>query len=295
MDWKLAHRIAGMAAVQAHRDLEIDRTAYVPVHHALGAAGVVGMAQPMDRLFGVYYAPADSGPATLLNSRLDVITQRHTAAHELGHHRQGHSTAADNDLDRSATWGDGSWPDHEKVAEAFASWFLLPRPAVLAAVQRVAAGRPLQPTHAYLVGRALGTSYAGTVRHLHSLRLIPRGLADEWAAIPPSKLKRMLTGGRSVAGNAHVHVVMPSTVDQIFHVDAGDVLVLYIPGAQFDPSPALAPWTDFDEAGHAPAMTVTSELTATCKVTIEVPATNESHGLHLARESVRSGVDDLWP
>jgi antirestriction protein ArdC len=103
MDWKLAHRIAGMAAAQAHRDLEIDRSTYVPIHDALLSAGLAVVARPMGRLFGMYFAPNDKQPAgVLLNAGLDVINQRHTAAHELGHHCQGHSTAIDNDLDRSS-------------------------------------------------------------------------------------------------------------------------------------------------------------------------------------------------
>lgn len=295
MDWNLAHRIAGMAANQAHRDLEIDRTTYVPVYRALRSADLIGIAKSMPRLFGVYLSPADRGPAVLLNSGLDITNQRHTAAHELGHHRLHHATAADNELDRSITWGDGSWPDHEKTAEAFAAWFLMPQPAVLAAAQRIAGSRSLQPTHAYLIGRALGTSYAGTVRHLLNLRLISRGAAGQWASIPPSKLKRELTGGRAVAGTAHVHVILPSTVDQVFHVDVGDILVLYIPDTQFCSSPDLTPWTEFGKAGHAPAVVVTDELTATSTIALHTSTTHDPLTVRLARESARSGIHDLWP
>lgn len=34
MNWAVAHRIAGIAAAQAHRDLGIDRTHYVPARHS---------------------------------------------------------------------------------------------------------------------------------------------------------------------------------------------------------------------------------------------------------------------
>lgn len=296
MDWRLAHRIAGMAAVQAHRDLEIDRSSYVPVHRALRTAGLVALARRTGQLFGMYSAPSELQPAAvLLNAGLDVITQRHTAAHELGHHRQGHSSTADNDLDLSASWGDGSWPDQEKVAEAFAAWFLMPSPAVKAAVQRVARGKPIQPAHAYLVARALGTSYAGTARHLHNLKLISRGTAERWASIPPSRLKKELTGGLPVKGHAQVHVVMPTTVDQIFHVDVGDVLVLYVSGGQFGASPVVAAWADSSEPGHAPAVTVTNDLLTTATVAVEVADSNKPLHLQLARESTRNGVDDVWP
>lgn len=295
MDWMLAHRIAGMAAVQAHQDLEIDRSTYVPVYRALQAASLVGLARPMDRLFGMYFAPGKGQRAgVLLNATLPVITQRHTAAHELGHHRQHHSSAADTDLDRSAVWGDGSWPDHEKVAEAFAAWFLMPMPAVKAALQRITGGHQITPAHVYLVARALGTSYAGTVRHLQNLKLINRGTTERWASIPPSKLKKELTGGRPVPGESQVHVIVPSTVDQVFHVEVGDVLVLYILGAEFEASPVLAPWTASSDQRQAAAVTVTDALLARATIGVEVAGSNEILQVQLSRESARHGADDLW-
>ncbi|MET9914068.1 hypothetical protein ABZZ74_46385 [Streptomyces sp. NPDC006476] len=57
----------------------------------------------------------------LLNANLNIVTQRHTAAHELGHHVLHHRTAADDDLSPALRWGNGSWPDEEKTAEAFAA------------------------------------------------------------------------------------------------------------------------------------------------------------------------------
>ncbi|MFD0394650.1 ImmA/IrrE family metallo-endopeptidase [Streptomyces nogalater] len=82
----------------------------------------------------------------LLNASLNAVTQRHTAAHELGHHRLGHRTAADEEMDPALRWGDGSWPEEEKTAEAFAAWFLMPLPAVRAALGRVCGGRRVPKT-----------------------------------------------------------------------------------------------------------------------------------------------------
>jgi hypothetical protein len=141
----------------------------------------------------------------------------------------------------------------------------------------------------------LGTSYAGTVRQLLNLKLISRVTAGQWNSIPPSKLKRELTGGRPVPGTAHVHVILPSTVDQVFHVDVGDILVLYIPDAQFGTAPELVAWTEFGRAEHAPAVTVTDELTASSTVDLHTSTTHEPLTLRLVRESVRSGEDRTWP
>ncbi|MFI5882039.1 ImmA/IrrE family metallo-endopeptidase [Streptomyces sp. NPDC051554] len=304
MNWDVAHRIAGIAANQAHRDLGVDRSEYVPVHAALRSAGLIGMAQPMPRLFGVYFDERTDGPAVLLNAALDVITQRHTAAHELGHHRLHHRSTYDQDLDPAARWGDGSWPQEEKVAEAFAAWFLMPRPAVLAAAGRIAGGRPRSPEHAYLVARALGTSYAGTVRHLVRLSLLHGNQADQWLKITPAALKSSLVGGTAVPTGAHVHTVTTSTHGQQARVDVGDLLVLQLPGACFGPLPPgleirTSPatdglWGDAD-TGYPIAVEVTDALDAPCRLTVDVPGSGDPLHLTVARESPRTGVDDIWP
>lgn len=297
MNWNLAHRIAGIAANQAHRDLGVDRTAYVPVHRSLTAAHVIGMAQPMPRLFGVYRSVHDDGPAILLNSRLDIITQRHTAAHELGHHRLGHHSMYDKEIDPALRWGNGSWPDEEKTAEAFAAWYLMPRPAVLAALQHIAQGRPRSPEDAYLVARALGTSYAGTVRHLVRLSQLEASRAEQWLRSPPSAIKSSLLRGRSVAAGAHVHAIDAALHGRRVHADVGDVLVLRLPRSCFSVLPkGIEPWSAPDgHAGQLEAVTITDELASPGPVDIEVGRHEEVLRLTVVRESPRSGLDEAWP
>lgn len=305
MNWDVAHRIASIAATQAHRDLAVGTEDYVHVHAALRTAGLIGMAQPMPRLFGIYMDESDGGPAVLLNAGLDVITQRHTAAHELGHHRLGHRSAADDDLDPSVRWGDRSWPDHEKVAEAFAAWFLMPRRAVLQAVKRITgSGGPRCPEHAYLVARALGTSYAGTVRHLARLRLLTREQTDRWHGIAPAALKSSLCGGRIVPGGSQVHSVGLSCHGRRAHVDTGDLLVLQVPGAHFGPPPpGLIPWIPkvpedrrgTDLAVLPQILQVTEHLDSSVPVSVNIPDSVDPLGLTVTRQSPRTGLDDVWP
>ncbi|WP_199577284.1 ImmA/IrrE family metallo-endopeptidase [Streptomyces sp. CRB46] len=297
MNWALAHRVASIAAVQAHRDLGVDRTRYVQVHRALHAAGVIGMAQPMPRLFGVYFSPADQGPAVMLNASLNAVTQRHTAAHELGHHRLEHRTAADDELDPALRWGNGSWPDEEKTAEAFAAWFLMPLPAVRAALGRICGSRPSSPEHVYRVARELGTSYAGTVRHLVNLRLLDSGRAAQWGRIPPADLRSSLAGGAELPGQAHVHVITEATGGQTVYADAADVLVLDLPGAVFDVLPkGLEQWTG-DGPAPLTAAVMTDEMPPGEEASVEVGVPGHAHPLQLtvARDAPRCGVDEVWP
>jgi Zn-dependent peptidase ImmA (M78 family) len=301
VNWDVAHQVAAIAAVKAHRDLGVDREEYVDVYAALRAAGVFAMARPMPRLFGMYASPRDDGPAVLLNTRLDVVAQRHTAAHELGHHRQGHGSALDEELDRTVGWGDGSWPDEEKVAEAFAAWFLMPPPAVHAALRRVGTGRPQVPGHAYQVARWLGASYAGTVNHLHRLRLISRECRAEWLRVKPADIKADLVGG-PVPGRAHVHVIGAGAHGATVRADAGDLIVLTGAGAVFESLPgSLVPQGGLSgqlalgqDTAAGRAAEVTDCAAGTFPVTAVLPGAAALE-FRVQRQGSRAGVQDLWP
>lgn len=294
MNWAVAHRIAGIAAAQAHRDLGIDRTRYVPVHQALKRADLVGMAQPMPRLFGVYISPADKGPAVLLNAGLNIVTQRHTAAHELGHHQLRHRSAADDDLSPALRWGNGSWPDEEKTAEAFAAWFLMPRPAVLAGLDRICQGRLTSPEHVYRLARELGTSYTGTVRQMQNLRLLEADRARQWTKISLAALRSSLAGGAAMPADAHVHVVTAASHLQQVHASVGDVLIVQENEASLISLPkGLVRWTG---AGReAEAVVMTDEFYGSAVLEVSASCLDEPVQLTVVRDSPRAGVHDVWP
>ncbi|WP_214319028.1 ImmA/IrrE family metallo-endopeptidase [Nonomuraea sediminis] len=301
MNWDVAHRVASMAAAQAHRDLELDRLEYVDVYAALRQAGVDGMARPMSRLFGVYVSPQHNGPAVLLNANLDIIAQRHTAGHELGHHLMRHGSAFDKELDRATRWGDGSWPDEEKVAEAFAAWFLMPPPAVHVALARIGVLRPRLPEHAYQVARWLGTSYAGTVHHLHRLRLLTGEQRGVWLKAKPAALKASLADG-PVAGKAHVHVVAAGAHRSTVRADVGDLIVLRSPGAHFDALPqGLLPADTGqgrlfeEECALMSAAEVTDAFTGTAEVRARMSDGVDVLEITVQRQAPRADVQALWP
>lgn len=301
MNWDVAHKVAAMEAVKAHRDLDVDRDGYVDVYGALLRADVAGIARPMPRLFGVYFAPRDNGPGILLNASLDIVAQRHTAAHELGHHRAGHGTALDEELDRSRMWGDGSWPDEEKVAEAFAAWFLMPPPAVQTALAQIGVRRPLVPEHAYRIARILGTSYAGTVNHLHRLRMLSPAQKTAWLKVKPASVKAELAGS-TVSGKAHVHLINTGAHGTTVRVDAGDLLILGNTGARFESLPPALQvpenaWGQLSlgEAPAAIAAEVTDAFTGTASATVHVSGAAGLLEFTLERQAPRVGVQSLWP
>lgn len=226
--WAQAHRIANLAAAQAHGDFGIDTNRFpVDVYRAIDDASVVLMRRPLPRLFGMYFDEPDSRPGILLNNQLDHGSQRHTAAHELGHHVLGHGTRADLDLD-PLTDRRAGWTEVEKTAEAFASWFLMPRRAVLAALSQLGRERVEEPADVYLLSLLLGTPYRATVRHLPNLRLASRERAQGWFTVPPNRIKAGLDPAVDVppSREPNVWVINQGFIDTTITMYTGDRLVV---------------------------------------------------------------------
>ncbi len=117
MSWLEAHRVANLAAAQAHGDLGINTDCYpIDVYRALTTAGIELMWQPMPRLFGAYVNEPRAKRGVLLNAGLPPAAQRHTAAHELGHYQLGHGTRLDEDLDPAERARAAGWSTEERLA-----------------------------------------------------------------------------------------------------------------------------------------------------------------------------------
>jgi hypothetical protein len=298
--WDVAHRVASIAAVHAHRDYGIDRSDYVDVFTTIEAAGIDCVAQPLPRLLGMYVAPGDGGPAILVNSGQDEIGIRHSAAHELGHHALGHTSRWDEDP--FSRWGDGTWPDEEKTAEAFAAWFLMPPPAVRTAMRLVGVQAPRSGDDVYQIARWLGTSYAGTVRHLVNVRLARAQQANAWSRIPPASL-RCTAQGSADGPPGHVWVLRPCANGAIARVAVGDRLHLLLPAeAQINvpggvtcvrgPEEALLPGVPGPAAG--PLLQVTHELTTPDVLTGCLGGAGRPWQVTLAPVPLRRGVAEAW-
>ncbi|MEU9213406.1 ImmA/IrrE family metallo-endopeptidase [Streptomyces sp. NPDC048415] len=237
MSWNNAHGAAMIAAAQAHEALGAEVDDYIDVFGALRWAGVEVMGQKMGGLLGLYVDGSQGGvPGCLVNTGLEEVSMRHTAAHELGHHRMGHGTSIDHQEQSSVRWGEG-WPQHEREAEAFASWFLMPRPAARNALARCGLLRPESPLDVYRMARWLGTPYATTVRHLVRVKMIDRSTETVWLKHSPGSIKAELADGLPIRPQAHVHVLTPAAHDAVLHVTSGDCLLLALPAGRYDRLP----------------------------------------------------------
>ncbi|MBF6169189.1 ImmA/IrrE family metallo-endopeptidase [Streptomyces gardneri] len=221
MSWQVANRIASVAAAQAHGELGVDPTdTPIQVSPAIDSAGLRLMWQELDGLSGLYLASREGG-GVLVSEKLTRAARRHTAAHELGHHRLRHPTTADPDGDI----GDplGLPPDqhrrlpNERAAEAFAAWFLMPHRGVRAVMSSLGLTDVSSAMQVYQLSLHLGTTYMATIRQLTLLRLISQTTARSWSVIVPGTLKRALAGA-----------LLESTRDaDVWHLERGAERVLY--------------------------------------------------------------------
>lgn len=235
MTWQSANRVAAIAAAQAHGDLGIDTTAApVDVGAVIDRAGVALMHRPLPTLFGVYLHGVATGPGIMVNNALTRAVRRHTAAHELGHHRFGHQSSVEAGVDATDPSASlrvtrrGGWSDEEKTAEAFASWFLMPRRAVMAVCDDMAVTAPHTAAQVYQLALRLGTTFAATLRHLGVLKVISQAQARSWAAVAPATLKRQL-GGDDTTSTRGIDVwdlTLAPTYTPVSVASPGDILVI---------------------------------------------------------------------
>jgi IrrE N-terminal-like domain/Chagasin family peptidase inhibitor I42 len=181
-------------AGELHAELEIELDRPVDVFEAIDQLGIVLAFAPLRRVSGVY-VPGSGSSGILLHQGHPLTRQRYTAGHELGHHVFRHAATQDFDLESALRREDvDRWPDHEKEAEAFGAWFLMPRRLVRHGLAELGMDTARDPFDVYALSLWLGTSYTATARQLATTRIIDRTTSEQWARIPPAQLKRALAG-----------------------------------------------------------------------------------------------------
>lgn len=183
-----------LAAAHAHRDFAVPLDQPIDVFSVIEQEGILLAFEPFPNLSGAYIVERGTQRGIVVNANHPQARQRYTAAHELGHHRLGHGTSVDPEVEPLSRWGSRSLPDNEKVAEAFAAWFLMPRRLVSHCLAGLGLDRPESADDAYQLALRLGTSYEATVRHLPNLRFATRGATNEWLRVAPARLKERAGG-----------------------------------------------------------------------------------------------------
>jgi len=181
-------------AAEVHADLNIQLDRPVDVFSAIERLGLVLAFAPLGKVSGLYL-PKRQNPGILLHQGHPRTRQRYTAGHELGHHVFNHAAEVDVDLEVALRRGNiNQWPDHEKEAEAFGAWLLMPRRLIRHGLTTLGLEHPTNPYEVYALSLWLGTSYTATALQLATTRIVSYQRATEWARIPPRAVKRAIAG-----------------------------------------------------------------------------------------------------
>lgn len=194
ISWAEAEARAVPLAARLHEDLGIALDQPVDIFSAVRQIGVVLAFSSLGPVWGLY-VPRDASSGILLNEKHPQTRQRYMAGHELGHHVFGHAATVDLDLEASLRRGDADqWPDHEKEAEAFGDWFLMPRELLLSGLEALGIDRLSSPYEVYALSQWLRTSYTATARQLAATQLVDLATAEAWASIATHTIQRAVAG-----------------------------------------------------------------------------------------------------
>ena len=230
MNWRHAHRLAMLKAAHLHRVDGIVSNQQVDVFGAIDRSGILLGFQPFPKLSGAYFNEPGAQVGIVINSNHSAGRQRFTAAHEFGHHVFEHGTKIDSERPEIDLWTSEGSSDDEKVAEAFAAWFLMPPQLVRSTLASFQLAKPDRPLDVYLLSLRLGTSYEATARHLGNLGYGTPVKVEQWLKYSPAELKRM-AGGPWVPSNLRndVWVLGARDVDATVVVHPGDRIMLHLP------------------------------------------------------------------
>jgi Zn-dependent peptidase ImmA (M78 family)/predicted secreted protein len=193
-NFRLLQMQAMKLAVALHRELETDLSHQVDVYAAIERLGIAIAFLPFTNLSGAYLPPAErTGGLTgiTINSRHPRSRQRFSAAHELAHYLRDGIPMEDVQTEFFPR-AQGAAGEREFVAEAFASWFLMPRQLVMRYVKQLEIGKNPAPEQVYSLSLAFGTSYSATANHLVGLGILDVRQFRRLSEIAPKWIKSQL-------------------------------------------------------------------------------------------------------
>lgn len=294
--WAEANGVGMLAAAQAHGDYGIDTVTWpVSIYDAIYTAGVVTMWQRMPRQFGAYLNDGGSRPGILINNGLSYAAQRQTAGHELGHHWWKHGTREDGNLDPP---GDRRppWPPEEKLAESFAAWFLMPRKAAMAALDRLGIKELRSPADAYQLSLLLGVPYRTMVRHLPNIRFVRAARAAEWIRVPPNVIKDRLDQavGAPTSRKPDLWVLGPRFDGAQFTVNPGDRIVITSTNGRHPSVTCTGGFTDVPVKPASCATEIQAAEDPEDWSRVQVTDMSGHWEFAVQVEGQRSGIDSRW-
>ncbi len=296
MNWFHASTAALNASAKAHRSWAVPTDSWVDVFDVVAKRGVFLAFRPLDKLGAAVISEPGAGTGIIVNSKHPLSRQRFSVAHELGHIYFKHPSIVD--MADIFEVGPAAKTDEEKLAESFASWFLMPPKLLDAYAARRGIGRITLPEQVYQLSLYLGTSYESTVNHLRYTKRATAQRAASWSKERPQEIKRRLAGGfdlDSWRNDVHVFEEADDSTSRLLR--SGDQIVVYlheIPSSgyrwQMDANDAFGILSDKYEADDAPKhdVAVQTGALATRKFVLTVKSVEHRVDATLAFKQVRT-------
>lgn len=220
-------RRALQAAASLLDELHIDQEKPVDVFQVIEQLGLWLVFQPLDVLLGAVLPQGNGG--ILITTERRPTLQRYTAAHEIGHWELDHNQLSfDTDHDVLSPGVN----ERERLAQYFASYFLMPPPLVHAVASRHGIRRRenVSPAQAYLAARDMRVSYEAALRQMNNLQVITEHQRDTLLQTQPLRAKQDLAyGHRPETGSADVWTLDLRAPHQQVDVLIDDEIVITLP------------------------------------------------------------------
>lgn len=194
--YKDIHLIAARQATINHLRLNIDLTKQIDIFNIINNCRIPLNFQPLKQLSGVFIPDMPSEgivAGILINEYHPRSRQRFTAAHEYCHYLRDNEISIDYETEIIARDEFDRYKEREKIAEAFAAWYLMPKQLVEEQSRNLGIEfNRINPIKAYQLSLSLGTSYSATVNHLYTLHKISYSLRRELLNCKPKTIKGLL-------------------------------------------------------------------------------------------------------
>jgi hypothetical protein len=221
MDSSLARYVKFALRYRANHNVEQD--APIDVYEEIRAEGVDLRFIRATTLEGLYITDSGSHQINVSAFRPAGL-RRFTAAHELGHHVFGHGTKIDRDFEYKPKFS--SFTPDERAADTFASFLLMPRPAISRALESIGANyASLTPYQVFLAAAWLGVGYSTLLNQLRfGLQTLSPPAFHKLQIVRPQEVKRQHVPAVQWIGRKEWWPLSAAWDGRRLHAQVGDVI-----------------------------------------------------------------------
>ena len=232
LSYSSVHLIALKEAHKKHREIGTDFKKQIDIFGIIEKCEVPLNFQPLKQLSGAFIPAVPKSNAVagiLINEHHPRSRQRFTAAHELCHYIRDNILSLDFETEVIARDRLDKYQDNERIAEAFAAWFLMP-PALIEHQSKLINLDffRLNPTDVYQLALRLGTSYSATVNHLYTLKKIKWNARNTLLKYRPKEIKKTIVSNNDSLSWNDIWLINEKENKKVLVLQIGDQIKLIL-------------------------------------------------------------------